>query len=134
MSVGRDVKVEQRFVGMVNTIDCRGLAADLRESTGEPDRGSGSSRSRFAAKAATTTIPIVFRSQSARIRSRLVSSRALYRPGLANITGITFNRRDRLGGGEGDLSLARRAYSPNGVLNAPLLTHPGSPDGIGGIA
>src|SRR5262249_8269790 len=76
----------------------------------------------FAAKAATTAIPIVFLAALDRVRAGLVAS--LNRPG-GNITGITFIGAS-LGGKR--LELARELVPNVGVIG--LLTHPRSPDAL----
>jgi ABC-type uncharacterized transport system substrate-binding protein len=75
----------------------------------------------FAAKAATTTIPIVFVGAFDPVRAALVAS--LNRPG-ANVTGVTFITASL---GAKRLELVRELIPNIGVI--ALLTYPDSPDG-----
>jgi len=145
--VGRDVMVEQRLAdGQYDRLPA--LAADLvnrrvnliaemasimdgrRIREIRIDRGVMSVNliaalappAAFAAKAATTTIPIVFIAALDPVKAGLVAS--LNRPG-GNITGITFIGAS-LGGKR--LELARELVPNGGVI--ALLTHPGSPDAL----
>jgi putative tryptophan/tyrosine transport system substrate-binding protein len=117
-AVGRDVTVEARMAeGEYDRLPA--LAADL------VGRRVGliaalAPQAAFAAKAATTTIPIVFVGGLDPVKAGLVAS--LNRPG-GNVTGVTFIGASL---GAKRLELARELV-PNVAVIA-LLTHPKSPD------
>ena len=117
-AVGRDVTVEARMAeGEYDRLPA--LAADL------VGRRVGliaalAPQAAFAAKAATTTIPIVFVGGLDPVQAGLVAS--LNRPG-GNVTGVTFIGASL---GAKRLELARELV-PNVAVIA-LLTHPNSPD------
>jgi putative ABC transport system substrate-binding protein len=118
--VGRDVMVEQRLAnGQYDRLPA--LAADLVNRRVNLIAALAPPAA-FAAKAATTTIPIVFIAALDPVKAGLVAS--LNRPG-GNITGITFIGAS-LGGKR--LELARELVPNGGVI--ALLTHPGSPDAL----
>ena len=118
--VGRDVMVEQRLAdGQYDRLPA--LAADLVNRRVNLIAALAPPAA-FAAKAATTTIPIVFIAALDPVKAGLVAS--LNRPG-GNITGITFIGA-RLGGKR--LELARELVPNVGVI--ALLTHPRSPDAL----
>jgi len=118
--VGRDVMVEQRLAdGKYDRLPA--LAADLVNRRVNLIAALAPPAA-FAAKAATTTIPIVFIAALDPVKAGLVAS--LNRPG-GNITGITFIGAS-LGGKR--LELARELVPNGGVI--ALLTHPGSPDAL----
>jgi putative ABC transport system substrate-binding protein len=115
---GRDVTVEARMAeGQYDRLPA--LAAEL------VDRRVGliaalAPPAAFAAKAATTTIPIVFVGGLDPVKAGLVAS--LNRPG-GNVTGVTFIGASL---GAKRLELARELVPNVGVI--ALLTHPNSPD------
>jgi putative ABC transport system substrate-binding protein len=117
---GRDVTVEARMAeGQYDRLPA--LAADL------VDRRVGliaalAPPAAFAAKAATTTIPIVFVGGLDPVKAGLVAS--LNRPG-GNITGVTFIGASL---GAKRLELVRELVPSVGVI--ALLTHPNSPDAL----
>src|SRR5215813_5604191 len=117
-AVGRDVTVEARMAeGEYDRLPA--LAADL------VGRRVGliaalAPQAAFAAKAATTTIPIVFVGGLDPVQAGLVAS--LNRPG-GNVTGVTFIGASL---GAKRLELARELVPNVGVI--ALLTHPNSPD------
>ena len=118
--VGRDVMVEQRLAdGQYDRLPA--LAADLVNRRVNLIAALAPPAA-FAAKAATTTIPIVFIAALDPVKAGLVAS--LNRPG-GNITGITFIGAS-LGGKR--LELARELVPNVGVI--ALLTHPRSPDAL----
>src|SRR5262249_15989903 len=118
--VGRDVMVEQRLAdGQYDRLPP--LAADLVNRRVNLIAALAPPAA-FAAKAATTTIPIVFIAALDPVKAGLVAS--LNRPG-GNITGITFIGAS-LGGKR--LELARELMPNVGVV--ALLTHPHSPDAL----
>jgi putative tryptophan/tyrosine transport system substrate-binding protein len=102
-----------------NTIDC--LAAELVTRQVNVIAALAPPAA-FAAKAATTTIPIVFVGAFDPVKAGLVAS--LNRPG-GNVTGVTFIGASL---GAKRLELARE-LAPNADLIA-LLTHPYSPDAL----
>jgi putative tryptophan/tyrosine transport system substrate-binding protein len=118
--VGRDVTVEARMAeGQYDRLPA--LAADL------VGRRVGliaalAPPAAFAAKAATTTIPIVFVGGLDPVKAGLVAS--LNRPG-GNVTGVTFIGASL---GAKRLELARELVPNVGVI--ALLTHPNSPDAL----
>jgi putative tryptophan/tyrosine transport system substrate-binding protein len=119
-AVGRDVTIEQRLAeGQYERLPA--LAADL-VSRRVNLIAALAPPAAFAAKAATTTIPIVFVAALDPIKAGLVAS--LNRPG-GNVTGVTF-----IGSSLGvkRLELARELV-PNVEVIA-LLTHPLSPDAL----
>ena len=117
---GRDVTVEAHMAeGQYNRLPA--LAADL------VDRRVGliaalAPPAAFAAKAATTTIPIVFVGGLDPVKAGLVAS--LNRPG-ANVTGVTFIGASL---GAKRLELVRELVPNVGII--ALLTHPNSPDAL----
>src|SRR5262245_20465830 len=119
-AVGRDVTVEARMAeGEYDRLPA--LAADL------VGRRVGliaalAPQAAFAAKAATTTIPIVFVGAFDPVKAGLVAS--LNRPG-GNVTGVTFIGAS-LGAKRPELA---RELVPNADTIA-LLTHPHSPDAL----
>jgi ABC-type uncharacterized transport system substrate-binding protein len=118
--VGRDVMVEQRLAdGEYDRLPA--LAADLVNRRVNLIAALAPPAA-FAAKAATTTIPIVFVGGLDPVKAGLVAS--LNRPG-GNVTGITFIGAS-LGGKR--LELARELVPNVGVV--ALLTHPHSPDAL----
>jgi putative tryptophan/tyrosine transport system substrate-binding protein len=118
--VGRDVMVEQRLAdGQYDRLPA--LAAELVTRRVNLIAALAPPAT-FAAKAATTTIPIVFVGGLDPVKAGLVAS--LNRPG-GNVTGITFIGAS-LGGKR--LELARELMPNVGVI--ALLTHPHSPDAL----
>jgi len=118
--VGRDLIVEQRLAdGQYDRLPA--LAADLVNRRVNLIAALAPPAA-FAAKAATTTIPVVFIAALDPVKAGLVAS--LNRPG-GNITGITFIGAS-LGGKR--LELARELMPNVGVV--ALLTHPHSPDAL----
>jgi putative tryptophan/tyrosine transport system substrate-binding protein len=118
--VGRDVTVEARMAeGQYDRLPA--LAADLVAGEVRLIAASGPLAT-FAAKAATTSIPVVFVAAFDPVQAGLVAS--LNRPG-GNVTGITFVGA-RLGGKR--LELARELV-PN-VRVIALITNPNSPDAL----
>jgi putative tryptophan/tyrosine transport system substrate-binding protein len=118
--VGRDVTVEARMAeGQYDRLPA--LAADLVAGEVRLIAASGPLAT-FAAKAATTSIPVVFVAAFDPVQAGLVAS--LNRPG-GNVTGITFVGA-RLGGKR--LELARELV-PN-VRVIALMTNPNSPDAL----
>jgi ABC-type uncharacterized transport system substrate-binding protein len=119
-TVGQDLTVETRMAeGQYERLPA--LAADLvgrRVSL----IAALAPPAAFAAKAATTTIPIVFIGALDPVKAGLVAS--LNRPG-GNVTGVTFIGASL---GAKRLELARELV-PNVSLIA-LLTHPSSPDAL----
>jgi putative tryptophan/tyrosine transport system substrate-binding protein len=117
---GRDVTVEARMAeGQYDRLPA--LAADL------VDRRVGliaalAPPAAFAAKGATTTIPIVFVGGLDPVKAGLVAS--LNRPG-GNVTGVTFIGASL---GAKRLELARELVPNVGII--ALLTHPNSPDAL----
>src|SRR5215472_12035886 len=119
-AVGRDVTIEQRLAeGQYERLPA--LAADL-VSRRVNLIAALAPPAAFSARAATTTIPIVFVAALDPIKAGLVAS--LNRPG-GNVTGVTF-----IGSSLGvkRLELARELV-PNVEVIA-LLTHPHSPDAL----
>jgi putative tryptophan/tyrosine transport system substrate-binding protein len=118
--VGRDVTVEARMAeGQYDRLPA--LAADLVAGQVRLIAASGPLAA-FAAKAATTSIPVVFVAAFDPVQAGLVAS--LNRPG-GNVTGITFVGAS-LGGKR--LELARELV-PN-VRVIALMTNPNSPDAL----
>jgi putative ABC transport system substrate-binding protein len=118
--VGRDVTVEARMAeGQHDRLPA--LAADLVAGQVRLIAASGPLAA-FAAKAATTSIPVVFVAAFDPVQAGLVAS--LNRPG-GNVTGITFVGAS-LGGKR--LELARELV-PN-VRVIALMTNPNSPDAL----
>jgi putative ABC transport system substrate-binding protein len=118
--VGRDVTVEARMAeGQYDRLPA--LAADLVAGQVRLIAASGPLAA-FAAKAATTSIPVVFVAAFDPVQAGLVAS--LNRPG-GNVTGITFVGAS-LGGKR--LELARELV-PN-VRVIALMTNPSSPDAL----
>jgi ABC-type uncharacterized transport system substrate-binding protein len=117
---GRDVTVEARMAeGQYDRLPA--LAADL------VDRrvaliAALAPPAAFAAKAATTTIPIVFVGALDPVKAGLIAS--LNRPG-GNVTGVTFIGASL---GAKRLELARELVPNVGII--ALLTHPNSPDAL----
>src|SRR5215471_18150649 len=118
--VGRDVMVEQRLAdGQYDRLPA--LAADL--VTRQVNLIAAlAPPAAFAAKAATTSIPIVFVGGFDPVKAGLVAS--LNRPG-GNVTGVTFIGSSL---GAKRLELARELVPNVGVI--ALLTHPNSPDAL----
>jgi putative ABC transport system substrate-binding protein len=117
---GRDVMIEPRLAeGQYDRLPA--LATDL--VTRQVDLIVAlAPPAAFAAKAATTTIPIVFVGAFDPVKAGLVAS--LNRPG-GNVTGVTFIGASL---GAKRLELARE-LTPNADIIA-LLTHPHSPDAV----
>jgi putative ABC transport system substrate-binding protein len=119
-TVGQDLTVETRMAeGQYErlpalAVDLVGRRVSLIAALAPP--------AAFAAKAATTTIPIVFIGALEPVKAGLVAS--LNRPG-GNVTGVTFIGASL---GAKRLELARELV-PNVSLIA-LLTHPSSPDAL----
>jgi putative tryptophan/tyrosine transport system substrate-binding protein len=115
---GRDVTVGARMAeGQYDRLpalaaDLVGRRVDLIAALAPP--------AAFAAKAATTTIPIVFVGALDPVKAGLVAS--LNRPG-GNVTGVTFIGASL---GAKRLELARELVPNAGVI--AVLTHPNSPD------
>ena len=119
-TVGRDVTVEARMAeGQYDRLPA--LAADLVAGQVRLIAASGPLAA-FAAKEATTSIPVVFVAAYDPVQAGLVAS--LNRPG-GNVTGITFVGAS-LGGKR--LELARELV-PN-VRVIALMTNPNSPDAL----
>jgi putative ABC transport system substrate-binding protein len=117
---GRDVTVEARMAeGQYDRLPA--LAADLVDRRVNLIAALAPPAA-FAAKTATTTIPIVFVGGFDPVKSGLVAS--LNRPG-GNVTGVTFIGASL---GAKRLELARELV-PN-VSVIALLTHPNSPDAL----
>lgn len=118
--VGRDVAITQRLAdGQYDRLPA--LAADLVKQRVNLIAALAPPAA-FAAKAETTTIPIVFVGALDPVKAGLVES--LNRPG-GNITGVTFIGATL---GAKRLELARELV-PN-VASIALLTHPSSPDAL----
>jgi ABC-type uncharacterized transport system substrate-binding protein len=117
---GRDVMIEPRLAeGQYDRLPA--LAADL--VTRQVNLIAAlAPPAAFAAKAATTTIPIVFVGAFDPVKAGLVAS--LNRPG-ANVTGVTFIGASL---GAKRLELARE-LAPNAEMIS-VLTHPHSPDAL----
>jgi putative ABC transport system substrate-binding protein len=117
---GRDVMIEARLAeGQYDRLPA--LAADL--VTRQVNLIAAlAPPAAFAAKAATTTIPIVFVGAFDPVKAGIVAS--LNRPG-GNVTGVTFIGASL---GAKRLELARE-LAPNADIVA-LLTHPHSPDAL----
>jgi putative ABC transport system substrate-binding protein len=119
-TVGRDATVEAQLAeGQYDRLPA--LAADLVSRRVQLIAASGPPAA-FAAKAATTSIPIVFVAAFDPVQGGLVAS--LNRPG-GNVTGITFVGAS-LGGKR--FELARELVPNVGVI--ALLTNPNSPDAL----
>jgi ABC-type uncharacterized transport system substrate-binding protein len=119
-TVGRDATVEARMAeGQYDRLPA--LAADLVSRRVQLIAASGPPAA-FAAKAATTSIPIVFVAAFDPVQAGLVAS--LNRPG-GNVTGITLVGAS-LGGKR--LELARELVPNVGVI--AFLTNPNSPDAL----
>jgi putative tryptophan/tyrosine transport system substrate-binding protein len=117
---GRDVMIEPRLAeGQYDRLPA--LAADLVNRQVSLIAALAPPAA-FAAKAATTTIPIVFVGAFDPVKAGLVAS--LNRPG-GNVTGVTFIGASL---GAKRLELARELV-PNADIIA-LLTHPHSPDAL----
>jgi putative ABC transport system substrate-binding protein len=119
-SVDRDVTIEQRLAeGRYDRLpalaaELVGRQVNLIAALAPP--------AAFAAKAATTTIPIVFVGAFDPVQAGLVAS--LSRPG-GNVTGVTFIGASL---GAKRLELARELIPNVGLI--ALLMHPDSPDGL----
>ena len=123
-AVGRDVTIEQRLAeGQYERLSA--LAVDL-VSRRVNLIAALAPQAAFAAKAATTTIPIVFVGAFDPVKAGLVAS--LNRPG-GNVTGVTFVGSSL---GVKRLELARELVPNVGMI--ALLTHPHSPDALGNCA
>ena len=99
---GRNVAIEYRWAGETGYVEGRNVAIEYRWAENQPDRvpammadlvqrkvaviAATSTPAALAAKAATTTIPIVFETGGDPVRLGLVAS--LSRPG-GNVTGVT---------------------------------------------
>jgi putative ABC transport system substrate-binding protein len=119
-AVGRDVTVDARMAeGQYDRLPA--LATDLVGGRVRLITALGPPAA-FAAKAATTSIPIVFVAGFDPVQAGLVAS--LNRPG-ANVTGITFITASL---GEKRLELARELVPNLGIL--ALITNPNSPDAL----
>jgi ABC-type uncharacterized transport system substrate-binding protein len=117
---GRDVRVEARMAeGQYDRLPA--LAAELVDGRVGLIAALAPPAA-FAAKAATTTIPIVFVGGLDPVKAGLVAS--LNRPG-GNVTGVTFIGATL---GAKRLELTRELV-PNAAVIA-LLTHPNSPDAL----
>jgi putative ABC transport system substrate-binding protein len=119
--VGRDVTVEARMAEGQND-RLPALAADLVAGRQVRLIAASGPLAAFAAKAATTSIPVVFVAAFDPVQAGLIAS--LNRPG-GNVTGITFVGAS-LGGKR--LELARELV-PN-VRVIALMTNPNSPDAL----
>jgi putative ABC transport system substrate-binding protein len=118
--VGRDVTVEARMAeGQYDRLPA--LAADFVAAQVRLIAASGPLAA-FAAKTATTSVPVVFVAAFDPVQAGLVAS--LNRPG-GNVTGITFSGGSRAGK---RLELARELV-PN-VRVIALMTNPNSPDAL----
>jgi putative ABC transport system substrate-binding protein len=116
--IGRDVAIEQRLAeGQYDQLPA--LAADLVNRRVRLIAALAPPAA-FAAKQATTAIPIVFVGALDPVRAGLVAS--LNRPG-GNVTGVTFIGASL---GAKRFELAREVVPNAGVIG--LLTHPNSPD------
>jgi putative ABC transport system substrate-binding protein len=119
-TVGQDVMVETRMAeGQYERLPA--FAADLVGRRVSPIAALAPPAA-FAAKMATTTIPIVFVGALDPVKVGLVAS--LSRPG-GNVTGVTFIGSSL---GAKRLELARELVPNVGVI--ALLTHPNSPDAL----
>jgi putative ABC transport system substrate-binding protein len=117
-TISRDVTIEQRLAdGQYERLPA--LAAEL-VSLRVRLIAALAPPAAFAAKKATTTIPIVFVGALDPVQAGLVAS--LSRPG-GNVTGVTFIGASL---GAKRLELAREVARNGGVIG--LLTHPNSPD------
>jgi putative tryptophan/tyrosine transport system substrate-binding protein len=117
---GRDLTIEQRLAeGQYERLPA--LAADL-VSRRVSLIAALAPPAAFAAKTATTTIPIVFVVALDPVKAGLVAS--LNRPG-GNVTGVTFIGASL---GAKRIELARELVPNVGVI--ALLTHPNSPDAL----
>jgi putative ABC transport system substrate-binding protein len=119
--VGRDVTVEARMAEGQND-RLPALAADLVAGRQVRLIAASGPLAAFAAKAATTSIPVVFVAAFDPVQAGLIAS--LNRPG-GNVTGITFVGAS-LGGKR--LELARELVPKVRVI--ALMTNPNSPDAL----